>query len=92
MAVVDGGDGGDAYIKIDKSLTYRGDKTRDLYLTLIKKFPVKKILPQKSHTQIKTPYWNFYRVVLAGWMIRYPKPFFVFLGFCIVLIYNAVTR
>ena len=39
-----------------------------------------------------TPYWNFWKVVLAGWMIRYPRPFFVALGFCIVVIYNAVTK
>lgn len=40
----------------------------------------------------RSPYWNFWKVVLAGWMIRYPRPFFVALGFCIVLIYNAVSK
>jgi hypothetical protein len=40
----------------------------------------------------RSPYWNFYRVVLAGWMIRYPRPFFVALGFCVAVIYNAVTK
>jgi hypothetical protein len=40
----------------------------------------------------RLPYWNFWKVVLAGWMIRYPRPFFVALGFCIALIYNAVTK
>jgi len=44
----------------------------------------------------RTPYWNFWRVVLAGWAIRYPKTMgrivFVPLGFLIVMIYNAVTR
>jgi len=38
------------------------------------------------------PYWNFFRVVLAGWMIRYPRPFFVTLGIVLVTIYNAVTK
>jgi len=40
----------------------------------------------------RRPYWNFWKVVLAGWMIRYPRPFFVSLGFCIAVIYNAVTK
>ena len=38
------------------------------------------------------PYWNFFRVVLAGWMIRYPRPFFVTLGIVTATIYNAVTK
>jgi hypothetical protein len=40
----------------------------------------------------RAPYWNFWKVVLAGWMIRYPRPFFVALGFCVVVIYNAVSK
>jgi len=24
----------------------------------------------------QTPYWNFWKVVLAGWLIRHPKKFF----------------
>ena len=40
----------------------------------------------------KRPYWNFWKVVFAGWMVKYPRPFFVALGFCVVLIYNAVTK
>jgi hypothetical protein len=39
------------------------------------------------------PYWNFWRVILAGWIIRYPKTMgriaFTALGFLICLIYNA---
>ena len=42
------------------------------------------------------PYWNFYRVVFAGWCIRYPGKMIrilgVPLGFLLVMIYNAVTR
>ena len=45
---------------------------------------------------MKTPYWNFYRVILAGWIIRYPKTFFrligVPIGFGLVMIYNALMR
>ena len=41
----------------------------------------------------RSPYWNFARVVLAGWMIRYPKQtVFIPLSILIVLIYNAVAR
>jgi len=44
----------------------------------------------------KSPYWNFWRVVFAGWMIRYPrtmaKVVFLPLGILIVVIYNAVTN
>jgi len=39
------------------------------------------------------PYWNFWKVILAGWIIRYPKTMsrviLLPLGFLIVLIYNA---
>jgi hypothetical protein len=42
------------------------------------------------------PYWNFWKVVLAGWMIRYPgkmgRIIGVPLGIIIVMIYNAVRR
>ena len=41
------------------------------------------------------PYWNFWKVVFAGWLIRYPKTMgkiaLVPLGILIVLIYNACT-
>lgn len=40
----------------------------------------------------RTPYWNFWRVVLAGWVIRYPRPFFVGMGFLIVVIYKTVVN
>ena len=40
----------------------------------------------------RRPYWNFWKVLLVGWMIRYPRPFFVALGFCIAVIYNAVVK
>ena len=41
----------------------------------------------------RSPYWNFWKVVLAGWMIRYPKQtVFIPVGFLLVLIYNAVAR
>jgi hypothetical protein len=44
----------------------------------------------------RNPYWNFWRVVLAGWTIRYPKTMgrivLVPLGFLIAMIYNAVVN
>jgi hypothetical protein len=42
------------------------------------------------------PYWNFWKVVFAGWLIRYPGKMFrilgVPLGILIVMIYNALTK
>jgi len=47
----------------------------------------------KTNFRRRSPYWNFLRVVLAGWMIRYPKQtVFIPLGFLLVLIYNAVVK
>ena len=41
-------------------------------------------------------YWNFWRVVFAGWLIRYPKKMgkiiLLPLGILIVLIYNALIN
>lgn len=58
-------------------------------------YPVyKKIRRQKKSP--KPPYWNFWRVVFAGWLIRYPGKVFrilgVPLGILLVAIYNAVTK
>ena len=43
-----------------------------------------------------SPYWSFWKVVLAGWFIRYPKTIskvvLVPLGFLIVLVYNALVN
>jgi lauroyl/myristoyl acyltransferase len=41
-------------------------------------------------------YWGFWRVVFAGWLIRYPgkviRPLGILLGILIVIIYKAVTN
>jgi hypothetical protein len=41
-------------------------------------------------------YWTFWKVVFAGWLIRYPKTMgkivLLPLGFLVVLIYNAVKN
>jgi len=43
----------------------------------------------------RRPYWNFWKVVLAGWAIRYPKTMgriiFLPLGLLIAMIYNAIV-
>jgi len=45
---------------------------------------------------VRSPYWNFWRVVFAGWLIKYPKTMgkiaLTTLGILIVLIYNACSR
>ncbi len=33
----------------------------------------------------KEPYWNFWRAVFAGWMIRYPKQIFKVVGIVILI-------
>jgi hypothetical protein len=54
----------------------------------------KKISARKNSP--KTTYWNFWKVVFAGWLIRYPGNVFriigVPLGFLLVMIYNALTK
>jgi len=43
----------------------------------------------------RRPYWSFWKVVFAGWLIRYPKVFLRILwvptGIAIVCIYKAAT-
>jgi hypothetical protein len=55
---------------------------------------IKKIRRQKISP--KTPYWNFWRVVFAGWFIRHPGKMFriigVPIGILLVTIYNALTK
>ena len=67
-------------------LTYRGDKLRERYQY------------KKNFQNKKTPNWNFWRAVFAGWLIRYPANFFgivkftlyLLLGIVVVYIYNRV--
>jgi hypothetical protein len=51
---------------------------------------------QKEKMRRSAPYWNFWRVILAGWIIRYPKTMsrvvLIPLGFLIILIYNAIVN
>jgi len=52
---------------------------------------IKKIFAMK-----KQPYWNFWRVVFAGWLIRYPgkfiRPLGILVGFFLVWIYKALVN
>jgi hypothetical protein len=54
-----------------------------------KTIQLKKIRRQKN----RAPYWNFWKVVFAGWLIRYPKTFAkligIPIGFILIMIYNA---
>jgi len=51
---------------------------------------------KESKRRRREPYWNFWKVILAGWIIRYPKQMgriiFIPLGFLIILIYNAIVK
>jgi hypothetical protein len=50
----------------------------------------------KKKMRHRTPYWNFWKVVFAGWIVRYPGKVFriigIPLGILIVMIYNALTK
>jgi hypothetical protein len=87
-----GVDGGVAYIK-----TLHYPNLHCMSFSIYVSLSYKKILPEmrthKTNFRRRSPYWNFFRVVLAGWMIRYPKQtVFIPLGFLLVLIYNAVVK
>lgn len=36
--------------------------------------------PRKKKMKKRTPYWNFWKVVFAGWLIRYPRQIFKMIG------------
>ena len=69
------------------TLTYRGDKLRERYLY------------KKNFQNKKTPYWDFNKVVISGWLLRYPGKFFavvkfplyLLLGILAVNIYKLIT-
>jgi hypothetical protein len=52
---------------------------------------------QQRKEKRNEPYWNVKRVVLTGWLLRYPGNFFavvkyplyILLGIVVVFIYNA---
>ena len=54
---------------------------------------------QQREEKRNEPYWNFWRAVFAGWLIRYPANFFAVVkfplylltGIVVVFIYNIVT-
>tara|TARA_R100000781_G_scaffold89014_1_gene54783 strand:- start:228 stop:443 length:216 start_codon:yes stop_codon:yes gene_type:complete len=54
---------------------------------------------QQREEKRNEPYWDLKRVVLAGWLLRYPGNFFavvkyplyILLGIVVVFIYNLVT-
>jgi hypothetical protein len=59
-----------------------------------KTISIKKIRRQKNPPKPPIPYWNFWKVIFAGWIIRYPKTFMKLIGlpigFLLVLLYNAI--
>ena len=52
---------------------------------------------QQRKEKRNEPYWNVKRVVLTGWLLRYPGnsfavvkyPLYILLGIVVVFIYNA---
>jgi hypothetical protein len=53
-------------------------------------------MPHEKEEMKRAPYWNFWKVVLVGWLIRYPKQIsrvmFTTLGVLLIMIYNAVMN
>jgi len=67
---------------------------RESDFTFIKKiFAMKKVPARVERSE---PYWNFWRVVFAGWIIRYPgkfiRPLGILVGFFLVWIYKALVN
>jgi len=66
-------------VKKQTTLTYRGDKLRERYQY------------KKNFQNKKTPYWDFKRVVLSGWLIRYPGNFFAVVKFPLYLLLGIIA-
>jgi hypothetical protein len=53
-------------------------------------------IPRNAMRAKNEPYWNFWKVVFAGWLIRYPGKVFTIIGvpigFLIVMIYHAIVN
>jgi len=83
-------------LKSGSYVTYKGPQATEKYSTRTQ--PISKmnsVSPQKISRRKKyrnTPYWNFWKVVLAGWLIRYPKVVLLPLGIILVLIYKSVVN
>ena len=65
--------------KKQTTLTYRGDKLRERYQY------------KKNFQNKKTPYWDFKRVVLSGWLIQYPGKFFAVVKFPLYLLLGIIA-
>ena len=65
--------------KKQTTLTYRGDKLRERYQY------------KKNFQNKKTPYWDFKRVVLSGWLIQYPEKFFAVVKFPLYLLLGIIA-
>jgi len=44
-----------------------------------------------SYSPKKPPYWNFWKVVLSGWLIRYPGKFFAVIRFPVYLLLGIIA-
>ena len=42
--------------------------------------------PSKAPRRDEGPYWNFWRAVFAGWLIRYPRQIFKMVGLVLLLL------
>ena len=56
-------------------LDYKDIEYKEECLTKVKEMKV---------TKKQTPYWNFWKVVFAGWLVRYPRQIFKFIGISVL--------
>jgi hypothetical protein len=90
----------ESYIRLIKKLRgdYKNSKTPQIKKFSAEFFPMRPLynIPRSAMRAKNKPYWNFWKVVFAGWLIRYPDKVFriigIPLGILIVVIYNAVTK
>jgi len=64
---------------------------RPVNIKIKKKFPPG-MRSHKTPFRKRIPYWNFWRVILAGWIIKYPKIVWIPIVFSVILIYNAIVK
>ena len=73
-----------------KDTTYRNKGVGQKVIVNVET-PVERIKPMKP----PEPYWNFWRAVFAGWLIRYPGKIFKGIGmfflFIVFMIFMAVS-
>ena len=70
-------------------LDYKDIKYKEECLEQVKKLKEKKPMGYKRRPHSE-PYWNFWRAVFAGWLIRYPGKIFKGIGMFFLFIFFMI--